>query len=149
MGFETALWVRRDAFFTFGDSHSFSYGSWFATRLWRITFRNRLDSHLHRMFLLSLYVPSLMQEVSRNWGICVCVCVWQVMYDATGVRLHAGRQAEVFLFFLFCFLQSFGFLFTDWFISRFSIRLCMDFLQSIRSLKAYLCVNFLVILLHK
>lgn len=23
------------------------------------------------------------------------ICWWQVMYDATGVRLHAGRQAEV------------------------------------------------------
>lgn len=26
-------------------------------------------------------------------------CFLQVMYDATGVRLHAGRQAEVRLFF--------------------------------------------------
>ena len=25
---------------------------------------------------------------------------WQVMYDATGVRLHAGRQAEVICFFV-------------------------------------------------
>ncbi|KAF2600030.1 hypothetical protein F2Q68_00008494, partial [Brassica cretica] len=29
--------------------------------------------------------------------------VLMVMYDATGVRLHAGRQAEVFLLFVFSF----------------------------------------------
>ncbi|KAJ6895011.1 hypothetical protein NC652_028683 [Populus alba x Populus x berolinensis] len=38
----------------------------------------------------------------RNWStsICCCIglgmrCMYFVMYDATGVRLHAGRQAEV------------------------------------------------------
>jgi acid phosphatase family membrane protein YuiD len=31
-------------------------------------------------------------------------CCWQVMYDATGVRLQAGRQAEVWYLVLFLFL---------------------------------------------
>ena len=40
-----------------------------------------------------------------------CV-VWQEMYDATGVRLHAGRQAEVLIsLFSFCVASSVFFIF--------------------------------------
>ncbi|KAH0850922.1 hypothetical protein HID58_095120 [Brassica napus] len=52
---------------TFSNCYSSCYGRWFTRRLWRISFR-------YAFILTSI-----------------------VMCDATGVRLHAGRQAEVFL----------------------------------------------------
>lgn len=117
------------------------------------------------------------------------------MYDATGVRLHAGRQAEVWCFFfswfpfnslqhfssfswvcqsIFCpridfiepllfgwdvfykyssnniaslwFFFSFGwyhYMYSHWILSRFWIKLCMNFLLSILWQRADHCVNFL------
>lgn len=59
---------------------------------------------------------SLFDSVSKELTCrdCMILNVLQVMYDASGVRLHAGRQAEVkpienllILFFFSLFLLSF------------------------------------------
>lgn len=37
----------------------------------------------------------LLCVITRKKDLSIGKFLWQVMYDATGVRLHAGRQAEV------------------------------------------------------
>lgn len=58
------------------------------------------DQHLPlRLFWHALYVLPMF-SILPFWFIWLTFWVsWQVMYDATGVRLHAGRQAEVRFFF--------------------------------------------------
>jgi hypothetical protein len=51
---------------------------------------------------------------SKFWGLTnVLFVTWQVMYDASGIRLHAGKQAEVYNNFLraICTVGSIAFLY--------------------------------------
>lgn len=76
----------------------------------------------------------------------------QVMYDATGVRLHAGRQAEVRVFAYFHLLLKISKLETNWRIMeiiRYWIKLYANFHLNILSLRAGPCANFLVTLLRR
>jgi len=156
MGSETAYWVRRDAFFTFSNSYSSSYGCWFTRRLWRISFRYRFHSHFHCTFL----VPHLITFLVTFWwlnsdGSCVLCCVagdvWCNWCKITCWTSSRGFNLLVFIlcykfcFFLYFFHTHFG----SVSFFRFSIRLCMNFQQSIPSLKACHCVNFSVIPLHR
>ena len=113
MGSETACWVRRDAFFTFSNSYSSSYGCWFTRRLWRISFRYRFHSHFHCTFL----VPHLITFLVTIWwlnsdGSCVLSCVagdvWCNWCKIT--CWTSSRGFNLIVFFLcckFCFFYIF------------------------------------------
>lgn len=59
------------------------------------------DEHMKLSKMIrSKYSPSVSEVLwSKNYFISrIDYDFWQVTYDATGVRLHAGRQAEVWCF---------------------------------------------------
>lgn len=61
--------------------------------------------------------------IHTSCGSLMYKTLWQVMYDATGVRLQAGRQAEVWCFCLNLFsfkslLQFFSYSCVIWFIKE-------------------------------
>lgn len=111
MGSETIDWIWRNAVFSFSYCYCSCYSGWISGRIWRTTFRYCIGSSYHCMVFffaisidfhiffcfLCVWFNTGSYKVGIVSDIRCCCCWWQVMYDATGVRLQAGRQAEVWL----------------------------------------------------
>ena len=106
MGSQTASWVRRNAFFALSYRYCSRCCYWFTGGLWWFPFCYSLDLGLCCKFLTSW--DTFLATFSL---VYLYICYWfgrQVMYDATGVRLHAGRQAEVSLLLHLLLVSSFN-----------------------------------------